>query len=263
MTTQMDLPRGRRQILAQRLQLGRALSSGPLAAEFGVSEDAIRRDLRALAAEGLCTRVYGGALPLSPQSTPLSQRLSEGSAVKSALAETALPLIVAHQTLFIDAGSTPLTLARLLPAGMPLRVITPSVPVAALLMQRPEIELYMLGGRIDPRVGASVDARAIAELRHFRFDLCLLGACAISLDAGLTAFDLDDAELKRHALARSTRGLLMISSDKIDTFAPFAIGPVTEVSDYVLDAAAPAPFRAGLEVRGARVLQAAEGPSAG
>ena len=37
-----------------------------LAAELGLSEDSVRRDLRELAAAGLCQRVYGGALPASP-----------------------------------------------------------------------------------------------------------------------------------------------------------------------------------------------------
>ncbi|WP_455732205.1 DeoR family transcriptional regulator, partial [Burkholderia stabilis] len=34
-----------------------------LSAQFDVSEDTIRRDLRELAAEGLLQRVHGGALP--------------------------------------------------------------------------------------------------------------------------------------------------------------------------------------------------------
>src|SRR3712207_6841831 len=37
-----------------------------VAADLGISEDTVRRDLRDMASEGLCQRVYGGALPVSP-----------------------------------------------------------------------------------------------------------------------------------------------------------------------------------------------------
>ncbi|HEX8786620.1 MAG TPA: DeoR family transcriptional regulator, partial [Telluria sp.] len=54
-----DLPIARRDLIAQRLAAGQPAIAATLALEFGVSEDAIRRDLRALAAEGRCRRVYG------------------------------------------------------------------------------------------------------------------------------------------------------------------------------------------------------------
>src|SRR5690349_184638 len=59
-----ELPLARRDEIAGRLSAGQPVVAAALATEFGVSEDAIRRDLRALAAEGRCRRVYGGALPV-------------------------------------------------------------------------------------------------------------------------------------------------------------------------------------------------------
>ncbi len=47
-------------------QSGRVLAA-ELAESFGVSEDTIRRDLREMAAAGLCKRVYGGALRAVPE----------------------------------------------------------------------------------------------------------------------------------------------------------------------------------------------------
>lgn len=48
-------------VLALLREQGR-VSSSDLAARFGVSEDSVRRDLRELASQGLCKRVYGGAV---------------------------------------------------------------------------------------------------------------------------------------------------------------------------------------------------------
>jgi DeoR/GlpR family transcriptional regulator of sugar metabolism len=56
----------RRDLLLTRLARDGKLIAKDLAADFGLSDDSVRRDLRELAAAGLCQRVYGGALPVSP-----------------------------------------------------------------------------------------------------------------------------------------------------------------------------------------------------
>src|SRR3954454_3412690 len=62
----MMLAAERRDLLLSRLEADGKLVAKDVAAELGISEDSVRRDLRELAAAGLCQRVYGGALPVSP-----------------------------------------------------------------------------------------------------------------------------------------------------------------------------------------------------
>src|SRR5882757_3618170 len=88
-----DPPLGRRDVIAARLESGQPVSAATLAIEFTVSEDAIRRDLRALAAEGRCRRVYGGALPLSPATVPMAARIEEAPHRKQLLAQAAMAAI--------------------------------------------------------------------------------------------------------------------------------------------------------------------------
>ena len=86
---QTQLPLARRDVIAERLVSGQAVVAAALAQEFDVSEDAIRRDLRALAAEGRCRRVYGGALPVTPGTQPMFARIDESRGRKEALARRA------------------------------------------------------------------------------------------------------------------------------------------------------------------------------
>src|ERR1700728_863041 len=111
----------RRNEIENRLQRGLPVNATALAKEFLVSEDAIRRDLRALAAEGKCKRVYGGGLPISPDGGPFEHRLLNDSKEKRALALAALTLVSEGSTVFLDSGSTNLALARELP---PYRSLT-------------------------------------------------------------------------------------------------------------------------------------------
>lgn len=232
-----------------------------LAQEFGVSEDAIRRDLRALAQDGICQRVYGGALPLSPASTSIEVRTREDAACKRALAEAAAGLLRKGQTIFLDTGSTTLHLAGLLPRGLGLRVITNSVPAAAALMTRDDLSLVVIGGGVNLKVGGCVDARALAELRRFRIDLCFLGACALSSQNGLAGFDLDDVDFKRGLLEGSAATAVMMTSAKIGTTAPFVIGPLAAVTHVILEEDAPAEIVAALRAAGTEVRTAAVPPS--
>ena len=75
---------------------------------------ASQKRLRALAAEGRCRRVYGGALPPLPGATPMAVRMDEGRERKAALAHAALATIEPGDFLFLDSSSTNLALAAVL-----------------------------------------------------------------------------------------------------------------------------------------------------
>src|ERR1700689_3105357 len=99
----LESPLARRDVILGRLAHGQSVAAGALALEFGVSEDAIRRDLRALAAEGRCRRVYGGALPLSKAMAPMAARMEEARDRKQALARKAASVVRPGQFVFIDS----------------------------------------------------------------------------------------------------------------------------------------------------------------
>jgi len=96
-------------ILEQRARDGRVLAIDPVQ-RFGLPEDTIRRDLRELAAAGLCRRLYGGVLPRSSATGALVQHEGEQSARKVALGQAAAALVATAvqrgAILFLDAGST-------------------------------------------------------------------------------------------------------------------------------------------------------------
>src|SRR3984957_15767629 len=81
------------QILERLGRDGRVLAAA-LAEVFSTSEDTIRRDLRDLAGRGLCRRVYGGALPVSPASRPAQVRAGEAADRKAALGVALAALVV-------------------------------------------------------------------------------------------------------------------------------------------------------------------------
>ena len=236
-----DLPLARRDVIAARLAHGQAVVATALAAEFSVSEDAIRRDLRALAEQGLCRRVYGGALPIVPQSPPMAARIDSARERKRALARCAAVSVRRGELVFIDNGSTNLALAEFLPEDFDLTVATNSVDIAAALLRRGDVRLLLIGGLVDPVVGGCVDANAALAVGRLRIDRCFLGACALSLRDGsaacraleafeaFEAFDYADASFKRELLAVSLERVVMLTNEKLDVTAPYRIATLDGV----------------------------------
>ena len=252
-----DLPLARRDVIAGRLAAGQAANSTALALEFGVSEDAIRRDLRVLAAEGRCRRVYGGALPISPASTPMATRIDEARERKAALARVGATLVEPGELVFLDNGSTNLALVRFLPGDYDLTVATNSIGIAAEVVKRKDLRLILLGGVVDPHVGGCVDANAVARLAEMNIDTCFVGACAVSVAAGVCAFNPADATFKRALRAAGRTTVVMATTEKLGTRAPHRIAAVKDIHRFILEGDAPDTDVQALVHAGAAVLQAA------
>jgi DeoR/GlpR family transcriptional regulator of sugar metabolism len=226
-------PLARRALIAERLESGQSVMAAGLANEFNVSEDAIRRDLRALAAEGKCRRVYGGALPLPRPGASIIARIGEGRERKDALARAGASLIQPGEFVFLDSGSTNLALVAYLPDD--LTVATNSIDIAAAILRRPELQLILVGGIVNPTVGGSVDAEAVQSVGRMNFDRCFLGICALSPASGLGAFDMADATFKRALLSASRVTVGMTTNEKYEIRAPHRIGGIGSLSVLVAE----------------------------
>ena len=255
------LLRERHALILQRLAAEGRVLAPALAQQLQVSEDTIRRDLRDLAAAGLCQKVYGGALalPAAPDGGTLSQRRGQQGATKARLAQAAASVVRAGQVLFIDAGSTNIAIAAALPA-LALTVITNAPLVAAQLVERPQIELIMIGGRVDPRSGASVGASALRDLAPLRPDLYFLGGCGIDGGAGVTVSDYEEAEFKRRAAAASVAVLVAATADKLGTAAPYQVLTAAQLHYLVVEHDADATQCGALADAGITLLRAAGAP---
>jgi DeoR/GlpR family transcriptional regulator of sugar metabolism len=250
------MPAERQKEILERIRKDGRVLATDLAREFSTSEDTIRRALRDLAAQGLCARVYGGALAISPASGTILQRRREAVDRKLRLGQKMVSIIQLGQFVFIDAGSTNLAVARSLPTNIGLTVATHDPTIAAVLADRTDLTLITIGGQVNPLIGAAVDGRALRQVLELRPDLLLLGICAIDADHGIAAFHGEDAEMKRALLERSGSVAIAVLNEKLSASAPFQVAAVDVVGDLVVEADAPKQVVLGFESRGMRVHRA-------
>lgn len=240
MTSTLEtFPGERQQLIQDRLgRYGRVIASD-LATEFGVSEHSIRRDLSALAAAGLCKRVYGGAILMRESEEPMDVRVLQNSSRKDRLGKTAASFLTSGQHVFIDAGSTNMAIASAIDPQLQLTVTTNSPLIAVQLMKLPRAEVILLGGRLDPMTGGVTGLRSVQQLQQFNFDCCFIGACAIDPDNGVTAFELEDADFKRAVIAASGQLIVAATNEKLSSVAHYQVADCGEVTALVVEHDAP------------------------
>jgi DeoR family transcriptional regulator of aga operon len=248
------LSRNRRLRLLARLDEAGLASVGTLARDLDVSPSTIRRDLARLAADGSLVRTYGGAAAgavLAGRDT-----LDPALAAKRAIGALAAVLVEDGQTIAISSGTTALEFARCL-VDRRLTVITNALDVVGVLLDRPSIELVVLGGVVRPGMHSTLGHLAELALRELRADALFMGIGALSAERGLMNDAIPEILTDRALRRASSACIVLADSSKLGAVAPAFVFGAEEVDTLVTDADADPRQIAALEARGMRVLLAA------
>ncbi|MBE9638197.1 DeoR/GlpR family DNA-binding transcription regulator [Salipiger mangrovisoli] len=245
------LPDARQDALRLRLERGSALELSAVASEFGVSIDTVRRDLKALEAQGVARCVRGGAMPVSRPSGAALERMAAAQPGHEAIAAAALALIEDGMVLLLDGGATVHALAQALPLLPNCLVVTPA-PAVALACLAAGLDTQLVGGRMSPAGAVCVGHGAVAALSDIAADIAFLGVCGLDPVFGLGADDLDEAELKRAMAAASHRAVALAGAGKLGLRARHRVLPCKALDLLITDAApgTTSPYaELGIEVR--------------
>jgi DeoR/GlpR family transcriptional regulator of sugar metabolism len=239
----MAAPAPRQPLPAQRRQdVLAAVRSGSthvadLAARFGVSEMTVRRDLRALAREGLIERVRGGALNSSSEK-PFEETAVERYDTKDRIGAAAAAIVEDGQTVMIDIGTTTLQAARHL-HGRELTVITTSLAVYEELVSDPAIELLLPGGQVRRNYRSLVGVLAEDALRQLKADVCFLGCSGVDSELGVWDSTLVEVPIKRCMLAASEAVVLLADAEKFSGAGLVRVCDASRLDHLVTDAPPP------------------------
>jgi len=241
----------RRDLLLSRLRTNGRATVAELAGGLGVTPATIRRDLQTLADEGRILRTYGGAALADRR--PVRETLAADA--KRSIARAAADLVTDGSTIAIGSGTTALELARQL-GDRRLTVITNALDVANTLLDRPWIELVILGGVVRPGMHSMLGHLAELATAELRADTLFMGIGAISLEHGLMNDSIPEIQTDR-ALRRMSRSVVVLAdASKFDQVAPAYVFGLNEVDTVVTDATIRREHVDGLERRGVRVVVA-------
>ncbi|WP_101847948.1 DeoR/GlpR family DNA-binding transcription regulator [Zhihengliuella sp. ISTPL4] len=206
-----------------------------VAADLGVSDDAIRRDLRELAEEGRLLRVYGGAIPVPAADRPVAERATVATDSKGRVALAAVARIRPGSTIVLDGGTTTLAMARLLPADGDLTVITPSPAVALAVAEHSDARVILIGGELTRHSMVAGGALAMEAVQHLAADVFFLGVTGAHPVAGFTTGELDDAVTKRALATRCAETIVLASEEKIGAVSRYPVVSLDAVDAVIAD----------------------------
>lgn len=182
--------RDRRARILELLEYREFVEVQDLADRFDVSVQSIRRDLTAMAEDGLILRKRGGAT--RPPMSGLSRRFLDDSqanaAAKSRIGKAAAELIKPGSVSFFYSGSTVARTAMCIPeeSRSSLTLVSNSLPIMDEVASWTDPHFVAVGGLFLQPYMAYVGPQAISTFRELSADIAIIGASGLSAAMGLT-----------------------------------------------------------------------------
>ena len=208
-----------------------------------VSLMTIHRDLDALEAAGVVVKFRGGARSVRYAGDPeFNVRMRENNSGKHAIARKAMELIQPHSSIFLDASTTNLVLARNLP-DINLNIFTTGPSIALELCRLHNPVVTMCCGRINRKNMAVSGQNTLEMLEKINIDLAFIGVSGCSVEAGFTCGTESDMLVKRLVIRKARTSVLMCSQEKLRCLMPYTFANFSDVDYLVSDGPMPEAFR--------------------
>ena len=209
-----------------------------------VSVMTIHRDLDALQAGGAIVKVRGGARSVRHTGDPgYDVRLQENNAGKIVMAQKALELIQQGSSIFLDASTTNLMLARCLP-DISLNIFTtgPNIAIELCRLHNPNITLCC--GTMNRKNMALSGQNTLEMLQKINIDLAFIGVSGCSAEAGFTCGTESDMVVKRMVIQKARTSVVMCGADKFSRLMPYTFARFSDVDYMICDVPVPESVRA-------------------
>lgn len=248
--------KNRKRLILDTLKKQGGIRITELAEHLNKSRMTITRDLDELAKNGLLLRVHGGAVSNTSTSyePPYFSRKGFRNKAKQAIAQLANDFITEGNTLILDVGSTTSELAMLLKKRKNLTVITPSLEHAIELSVNSAIKIIVSGGIV--RVGEMSLVGPISErtIKEFNVDLAFIGAGGVDLEAGLTEYNMEDAQVKKCIIENSRKSIVLADAAKLGAVTLAKVIPLKKIDILITDSEADSSIIQQIKETGVQVL---------
>ncbi|SFM67835.1 DeoR/GlpR family DNA-binding transcription regulator [Shimia aestuarii] len=215
---------------------GGSARTARLAEMLNVSEETVRRTVKALAKAGRVERVHGGVYLSNTEAlSPVGLRLETRTAEKLAIAREVARQIPSGSSVFLDVGSTTAFVAEALAAHKDLTIITNGLHAANALAAQGTHRVFFAGGELLPDIGGTVGKGAIEFVTQFSIDTAVFSIDGVDLNSGFLLTVSSEADLARAVAARAQRTIVACDSAKFGSRAPIVAFPTGCVDLVVSD----------------------------
>ncbi len=212
-----------------------------LSKQFGISQDAIRKDLKVLEKKGFIERTYGGAILKNqiPRLTRVEERLKEDVEEKRIIAEKILGLLKDGDTIFLDISSINILLAEMLSQSrLNITVISNCINVIYILSkaQNRNITLIVPEGIYDRDAGGFTGSSTIESIKKFRAQKVFIGSCGVDIkDRKISTFNMEDGNTKKAIMDIGKEVFLVMENKKFFYDGIFRFADIEDIDTIITE----------------------------
>ncbi len=179
-------------------------------------------------------------------------------AAKRAIGRRAAEMVVDGDSIGLDIGTTTLEIVSGLSNKHNLTIVTASLPIANAVVSQlalgVDVRLILAGGILRAGELSMIGPIAALTAQHLHVDKAFIAIGGLSLEDGLTEYNLEDAEVKRPLLHNAQRKIVVADGSKLGRTTFASIGPLSLVDTVVTDQSAPPETVHGLQQMGIEVV---------
>jgi DeoR/GlpR family transcriptional regulator of sugar metabolism len=248
----------RREHILKEIENVGTVSVLELATSLNVSSMTIRRDLINLEQEGLIRRIYGGAVSdiRRAYEPPLALRSAQASTAKQLIGKTAAELVGEGDTVALDVGSTTFEVAKNLVDRRNLTIVTPSLHVANLFINQPDVRLILPGGIVRRGEASLIGGLTLQAFDGLFVDRLFLGVGCLDATTGLTEFNWEDTQVKQAMIKSAKEVIAVVDSTKFGKVAFARVCHFNSIHKLVTDRPPPDPILAKLNQANVKIVLA-------
>ena len=219
----------------------------------GYSSMTVWRDLKQLEELGYIRRVHGGVISMQTAALQIegvySKRARENTRQKIAIAKAALSLIHPGHAVYLDAGSTLMTVANHINNDR-YTIVTSGANIAIELSQRHTCDVLLTGGQISENTLSCSGAQAELFISSINIDLALMSPSGFSLRNGFTSGSQSESMLKRAVIAKAAKVVMLMDASKLGRSLPFTFATLADIDMLICDSPLPADVAAEVKAHG-------------
>lgn len=206
-----------------------------------VSQMTLRRDIEYFESQGEAIKVRGGARSMKFITTSMedafSKRLNENIISKEKLAFAAVDMIETGRSVFLDSGTTMLTLAKLLPdERFTVTTTGPNIALEITKKSRPIVNI--VGGMLNRDNISVVGNTALNFIESINIDIAFIVPSGISSD-GMTSGNYTECEIKKAVIAKAHKVVALMNLSKMNKVLPYTICSLRDIDVFISDMSLP------------------------
>lgn len=226
-------------LIADLLDKRGKLSLEQLAEYFpDVSQMTLRRDLVLLEQQERIIRVRGGAMSVKEVQKVSGEAYAKKTAIhtdeKIQIARKAASLIEENACLFMDGGTTSMTLAKELP-DMPLHIFTNGLAVAVELAKKKNFDVTMFGGQVLKDNLSTASAASRIYFENTNFELAVMSSSAFTPENGFSCGSQIEADFLQEMQKKAKSVYMMLDSSKIGKIMPHTFAYMDDIDVLITD----------------------------